>query len=316
MVIYPPAAMECCGLLLYSLKVMSRIIVILGPTATGKSDLAVRLAREFNGEVVSADSRQVYKGLNIGTGKITKKEMGGIPHHLLDVANPKKVFSVTDYQRLASRAVAGIIKRGKVPIICGGTGLYISALVDGLIFPDVPPNENLRKKLSDKSPEQLFALLSKIDPKRADNIDRHNPRRLIRAIEIAKANGRNVPLKANPPYKAIKIGLDMSDATLKEKVLVRIHARMKKGMVAESKRLREAGLSWKRMEALGLEYRLLAQLLQGKISKEEFVEKLAQEIWQYVRRQRTWFRKDKQIQWFTPAQYTKLRSFVRAQFCE
>ncbi len=242
--------------------------------------------------------------------------MGGIPHHLLDVANPKKVFSVTDYQRLASRAVAGIIKRGKVPIICGGTGLYISALADGLIFPDVPPNENLRKKLSGKSPEQLFALLSKIDLKRADNIDRHNPRRLIRAIEIAKANGRNVPLKANPPYKAIKIGLDMPDATLKEKVLVRIHARMKKGMVAESKRLREAGLSWKRMEALGLEYRLLAQLLQGKISKEEFVEKLAQEIWQYVRRQRTWFRKDKQIQWFTPGQYTKLRSFVRAQLSE
>lgn len=316
MVIYPPVAMECCGLLLYSLKVMSRIIVILGPTATGKSDLAVRLAKEFNGEVVSADSRQIYKGLNIGTGKITKKEMGGIPHHLLDVANPKKVFSVTDYQRLASKAVASIIKRGKVPIICGGTGLYISALVDGLIFPDVPPNESLRKKLSGKSPEQLFALLSKIDPERADNIDRHNPRRLTRAIEIAKANGMNSPLKANPPYKAIKIGLDMPDATLKKKVLGRIHSRMKKGMVAESKRLRKAGLSWKRMETLGLEYRLLAHLLQGKISREEFIEKLAQEIWQYVRRQRTWFRKDKQIQWFTPGQYTKLRSFVRAQLSE
>jgi tRNA dimethylallyltransferase len=291
----------------------SKLIVVLGPTATGKSDLAVRLAKDFNGEVISADSRQVYKGLDIGTGKITKKEMCGIPHHLLNVVDPKKVFSVTSYQKHASRATKDILKHGKIPIVCGGTGLYIAALVDGIVFPDVPPNTALRKELASRSAEELFSMLTKLDPERAKTIDQHNPRRLVRAIEIATAQGKNTPLQIHAPYAAIKIGLDLPDEELKKKILKRIRGRLKKGMAAEAKRLHKQGLSWKRMETFGLEYRLLAQHLQGKISKEVFVEELAKEIWQYVRRQRTWFHRDTSIAWFTPTQYAKLRSYIRAQ---
>ena len=290
-----------------------KVIVILGPTATGKSDFAVRLAKDFDGEVISADSRQVYRDLDIGTGKITRKEMCGVPHHLLSVANPKRVFSVTSYQKQAARVTKDIFKRGKIPVVCGGTGLYISALVDGIIFPDVPPNAILRKKLSKKTAAELFATLSKLDQTRAETIDPHNPRRLIRAIEIAQSQGKSTPLQKTVPYTAIKIGLDLPDEELRKKILARIHARLKKGMLAEARRLQKQGLSWKRMEALGLEYRLLAQHLRGKLSKQEFVDVLAKEIWQYVRRQRTWFRRDKSIVWFTPSQYTKLRSYVRAQ---
>ena len=163
--------------------------MVLGPTASGKSDLAVRLAKTFNGEVVSADSRQVYRGMNIGTGKITKKEMRGIPHHLLSVASPKKTFDVVQWKEKADKAIADIIQRGKMPIICGGTGLYIKALVENVAYPDVPPDWKLRKTLERKTTHQLFATLQKLDPLRAQTIDPRNPRRLIRAIEIVKHTG-------------------------------------------------------------------------------------------------------------------------------
>ncbi|MFA6601514.1 MAG: tRNA (adenosine(37)-N6)-dimethylallyltransferase MiaA, partial [Candidatus Paceibacterota bacterium] len=166
------------------MKNRTTLLIILGPTATGKSDLAVSLARKLNGEIISADSRQVYRGLNIGTGKITKKEMGGIKHYLLDVADPKKTFDVTQYVGLAEKAISEIVAKDKLPIICGGTGYYISALVDGIVFPDVPPNPNLRAKLKLKSTSQLGIILKKLDPERYETIDKKNPRRLLRAIEI------------------------------------------------------------------------------------------------------------------------------------
>lgn len=274
------------------------VIVILGPTATGKSDLAVTLAKRLNGEVISADSRQVYRGLTLGTGKITKKEMKGVPHHLLDVANPKKQFTVSDFVKMGEEAMTDILKRGKLPIICGGTGFYISALLGEVSMPEVPPNKKLREKLSKLSKEELFARLKKKDPKRARTIDKDNPVRLVRAIEIADALGSVPPSRARSAnYAVIKIGLDFPDAVLKERIAKRLEARMKKGMLKEAERLHDDSLSFKRMEGLGLEYRYLARLLQKKITKQQFTEELQSEIWHYVKRQRTWFKRDKTISW-------------------
>lgn len=193
-----------------------KIIVILGPTASGKSDLAVVLAKKFDGEVISADSRQVYKGLDIGTGKITKKEMKGVPHHLLDVASPRRVFNASDFKDLAEKAIQKILKNKKVPIVCGGTGFYIDALFGDKQIPEVPPNLELRKELEQKTIGELFEILQKLDPERAENIDAKNPRRLVRAIEICEALGRVPPLRQDSAeqakYEVLKIGV----APLKE----------------------------------------------------------------------------------------------------
>ncbi len=284
-----------------------KLLVILGPTATGKSDLAVKIAKQFGGEIISADSRQVYRGLNIGTGKITRKEMRGIPHHLLDVADPKKRFTVVKYQELAREKIAAIFSRGHLPIICGGTGFYISALIDSVILPDVPPNEKLRAKLRPETPETLLKLLMKLDPLRAKTVDQKNPRRIIRAIEIATALGAVPPIKKTPAsYDTLFIGLTLPNDEMKKKIATRLHARLKIGMIAESKRLHAAGLSWKRMVELGLEYRYIALFLQGKMTKSEMISKLQTEIWRYAKRQMTWFKRDKRIKWFNPSEQSKI----------
>lgn len=281
------------------------ILVIVGPTASGKSDLAVKLAKKFNGEVVSADSRQVYKGLDIGTGKITKKEMKGVPHHLLDVADPKKPFNVIEYVKLADEAIAGILKRGKLPIICGGTGFYIQALVDRIAFPEVPANKKLRKQLGSKIVSQLLTQLKKLDSKRFKQIsenesDRQNKRRIIRAIEVGRVVKKTAfPVNATQShlYKTYFIGLNPLRDELRAKIHARLLKRLKAGMLDEATRLHKKGLSWKRMEELGLEYRYMARFLQGKISKNEMIEKLNIEIGKYAKRQMTWFRRDKRIIW-------------------
>jgi tRNA dimethylallyltransferase len=282
-----------------------KILVILGPTATGKSDLAVKLAKEYGGEVISADSRQVYKGLDIGTGKITKKEMRGVPHHLLDVADPRRTFTVARFVKLAEKAVEQITAKGKLPIICGGTGFYIQALVNGTVIPEVPPNGVLRNRLSKMSVEQLFKTLSKLDPERAETIDAHNPRRLVRAIEIATAIGKVPALSKNiDKYDATFIGLDMPLEKLKARIHARLLKRLKLGMLDEARKLHAAGLSWKRMEDLGLEYRYMARHLQGKITREEMVQQLYMEICHYAKRQMTWFKRDKRIDWSVPSSNT------------
>lgn len=277
-----------------------KIIVILGQTSTGKSDFAVQIAKAIGGEIISADSRQVYKGLDLGTGKITKKEMRGIPHHLLDVANPKKTFTVSDYKKLTEKKITEIIKNNKVPIICGGTGFYIDVIVSGQIFPEVPPNKILRKELENKSKEELFKILKKLDKNRAETIDKDNPVRLIRAIEIATELG-HVPSLAsnglNTKYDVLKIGLAMPDELLKERIYKRILLRIKKGMIKEVENLHEEGLSWKRMNDLGLEYRCISEFLQNKLTKGEMIEKLNQETWAYAKRQKTWFKRDKNTIW-------------------
>lgn len=288
----------------------SKVIVILGQTATGKSDLAVKIAKKINGEIISADSRQVYKGLDIGTGKITKKEMKGVPHYMLDIANPKKKFSVAEYQEKCIYAIADILKRNKTPIICGGTGFYIDAITKGIVFPEVPPNKKLRKILEKKNIKQLLVILKKLDPARANTIDQNNKVRLIRAIEIAKALGK-VPkiTETKLPYKFIKIGLYLPEDLLKKKINTRLLKRITAGMLNEGKKLHRLGLSWKRMNELGLEYRFISLYLQNKITKQEMVVRLNQEIYQYAKRQMTWFKRDPEIRWFDTSKINHSISF-------
>ncbi len=275
-----------------------KIIAVVGPTATGKSDLAVELARRFGGEIVSADSRQVYRGLDLGTGKVSKREMRGIPHHLLDVADPKRAYSVARFQRDGRKAVAGILSRGKVPIVVGGTGFYIDALLFDMRLPNVKPDLTLRKRLERESTEGLCAKLASLDPERFASIDRKNRVRLVRAIEIATFFGPVAPVTIGTPYDVLGIGLRAGNDSLRERISVRLARRMKRGMLAEFERLHEGGLSWERMEALGLEYRYGARLLRGTITKEVFVSELTREIHRYAKRQMTWWRRNDSIRWF------------------
>lgn len=289
-----------------------KLIVILGQTSTGKSNFAVEVAlrlhsgsstKEIGGEIISADSRQVYKGMDLGTGKITKNEMKGVTHHLLNISSPKKVFSVNDFQKLADKKIKKILKENKIPIVCGGTGFYINSVINGNVFPEVPPNKKLRYELSKKSKDKLFEILQKLDNVRASNIDKNNPVRLIRAIEIAKSLGK-VPspkqcLGLN--FKILKIGLTIPDEILKSRIRTRLLYRIKKGMIKEIESLhKDKKISWERLESLGLEYRYVSYFLQGKMKKEEMIEKLNTEIWHYAKRQKTWFKRDRDIIWINP----------------
>ncbi|MES2416234.1 MAG: tRNA (adenosine(37)-N6)-dimethylallyltransferase MiaA [Patescibacteria group bacterium] len=287
---------------------MQKVIVILGQTATGKSDLAVQIAKQVGGEIISADSRQVYTDLDIGSGKITKKEMSGIPHYLLNVANPKRKFTVTQYKKLADKKIEEILKRNKVPIICGGTGFYIDAVVHNMILPEVKPNIKLRKELEKKSETELFKILKNLDAERAKTIDAKNKVRLVRAIEIAQALGKVPMLKKAPiKYEFIKIGLCAPTDILSKRIEKRLLSRIKTGMLLEAKKLHRKGISWKRMEELGLEYRFMALHLQGKITEKEMIEKLQTAIIQYAKRQMTWFKKDNEIKWYTLDQIKKIK---------
>ncbi len=271
-----------------------KIVVVLGPTASGKSALAVKLAKRFKGEIVSADSRQVYKGMDIGSGKITKKEMQGVPHHLLDIASPKRNFSVGRYQKIVEKTIKVIAKKEKLPIICGGTAFYIKAITEGIELPKTKPDWKLRKELERKSVKELYEMLEKMDPRRADNIERKNPRRLIRAIEIA-TQGPVPPLNEKPKFISLKLGIKKEnlDKAIKKRLLERID----EGMIKETKRLKKSGLSWKRLEGFGLEYKWTARYLQKKISYDEMIDALYADIIRFSKKQMAWFRRDKEIEW-------------------
>lgn len=296
-----------------------KLIVIVGPTASGKSALALRLAKLAQGkalrkagivgaEIVSADSRQVYRGMDIGTGKVTKKERRLVPHHLLDVADPKRTFTVAHYKRLAQRAVQDILRRDKVPIVVGGTGLYVDALVYNLAIPEVKPDKKLRAQFDKLTARELFEKLKKLDPRRAKTIDRHNKRRLVRALEIVLSTGRPVPVlnvaslydrrgMQHSPYKVLWLGITWPKEVLAKRIKKRLDARLKQGMLNEVKKLRRSGVSWKRLESFGLEYKWLALYLQGKVTSDEMRERLYRAIVQYSKRQMTWFKRNKCIRW-------------------
>ncbi|MFC1802319.1 tRNA (adenosine(37)-N6)-dimethylallyltransferase MiaA [Patescibacteria group bacterium] len=291
----------------------NKVLVILGPTSSGKSDLAVDLAKEFDGEVISSDSRQVYKGMDIGTGKITEAEMKGIQHHLLDVVDPKEVFTVSDFKEMSDKVIEDIWYRGKLPIIAGGTGFYIQSVIDSVILPEVPPNERLREDLEKKSVEEVFEILKEKDFRRACEIDLKNKRRLIRAIEIAEHLGE-VPLlsRNSNKYEVLQIGIKTDDKILKKKIHDRLLMRVEDGMLEEVERLHIEGVSWERMEDLGLEYRFVSRYLRGELSKEEMLEKLEVEIWHYAKRQKTWFNRDKRIEWVNLIENKKINNLVKS----
>ena len=270
-----------------------KIIVICGPTATGKSDLAVTKALELDGEIISTDSRQVYRGLDLGTGKITREEMRGVSHYMLDIINPQEVYNVADFQKAAREHIEDIWSRGKVPILAGGTGMYIDVLTHDIEFNEVKPNPELRKELQRLTLQELNTKLENLDKIRATTIDRDNPVRLIRSIEIATELGFVPPLirKKRTDCEIEYIYLDHADEVLKERISKRLDARLEAGMLEEAERLRQGGLSHERMEELGLEYRYQARHLQGKITFEEMKESIRSESWKYVKRQRTWFKK-------------------------
>jgi len=291
----------------------NKIVVILGATAAGKTKLAVRLANKFNGEIVSADSRQVYKGMDVGTGKdldeyeIKSKKCGRktktirIPYHLIDVVSPKTEFNLARYQKLAYKAIGDILARGKLPIIVGGTGLYIQAIVDGYELSSVKPDKKLRERLEKKTADELLAILKKFNPEKAKNLnqsERKNKRRLIRYVEIAKRQKSYPPSFKNKKYKALIIGLALPMEALENNIRGRLKKRLEKeDMTGEIKRLRERGISWKRLLGLGLEYKYVSLYLRGKLTYDEMVEKLYVAIRRFAKRQMTWFKRDKRIKW-------------------
>ncbi len=291
-----------------------KLVVVVGPTASGKSALAVALAKRFNGEVVSADSRQVYRGLDIGSGKVTRREMRGVPHHLLDIADPRRTFTAAQYQRRALKVLQGIWRRGHIPILCGGTGFYVRAVVDGITFPNVKPNATLRKRLNRVSTPKLFALLYQKDRTRARTIDRKNRRRLIRALEIVAAKGKVPKLMAHPPFtEVLMVGLRKDTKELRKRIETRLARRLKQGMVREVRELHARGVSWKRLEDFGLEYRHVARHLQGKISKVEMAKAILHDSFAYAKRQMTWWRRDARIVWLenAPEAILLARQFIR-----
>lgn len=308
------------------MKNLPKIIVILGPTSSGKSDVAIRLAKKFNGEIISADSRQIYRGMDVGTGKVPKSKCNspagesnairqladknkksipycseGIEHYLIDILNPRTLYSASNFKKDAKKIIQDILKRDKLPIICGGTGFWIKALVDNVDFPEVKPDQKLREELSQKSVEELFETLKKIDPDRAGNIDAKNKVRLIRAIEICKTLGK-VPaisqkLEARS-YDFLQIGITHPKEVLHARIEKRLQQRFDSGMTQEVGKLHfENGITWKRLEEIGLGYYWITQYFKGKISEEEAFEKTCQSEKDYAKRQMTWFQKDKRIIW-------------------
>ena len=287
------------------------LIAIVGPTASGKSDLAIALAKKYNGEIISADSRQVYRGMDVGTGKVPRdlSEISNtkylipnkniyfseeVRHHLIDVASPKREYNISHFLRDAKKAITDIESRGKMPIICGGTHFWIQALVSGQTLPEVKPNKLLRKELEKKSIDELFAMLMKKDSQRAKSIDAKNPYRLIRALEICEAIGKVPSSIRNSQFvirNSIIIALNPDKEILRERIRIRLEKRFGEGMVEEVEKLRSSGISWKRLERFGLEYRYIAQFLQEKISAKEMKEKLFFEIWHYAKRQISWLRR-------------------------
>ncbi|MCB9815789.1 tRNA (adenosine(37)-N6)-dimethylallyltransferase MiaA [Candidatus Nomurabacteria bacterium] len=278
-----------------------KVIAIVGPTASGKTSLSIDIAKKFNGEVISADSRQVYTGLNIGSGKVTTEEMDGVPHHLLDVTAPTNVYTAADWQRDAQAALLDIQKRGLCPVIAGGSFFYLDQLRGKSSTAPVEPNEQLRGELELLPAEALFEKLQIADPARAETIDAHNKRRIIRALEIVDALG-SVPTETSPesPYDWLVLGVDLSKETLHSNIHIRLIERMKDGMVDEAKRLHAEGVSFERMNDLGLEYRYLAKLLKGELPEDEMVTELETKIRQFAKRQMTWLKRDDEIEWYAP----------------
>lgn len=281
---------------------MRKLVVILGTNASGKSDLGIRLAEYFGGEIVSADSRQVYRGLDLGSGKITPAQAAAVKHHLIDVAEVTGTYSLAQYQEAAYEAIDSICTARKVPFLVGGTGLYISAIVEGYQLVDVPPNEELRTELEGLPLAELVDRLATLDPAGARSIDKSNRRRLIRAIEISSAGYDSLSARQHSPrYDCLQFGLTWPREILGERIQKRLEARIAGGMIDEVVMLRSRGVSDLRLERLGLEYRYLARYLRGELgSIDKLTAQLGTAIRQFAKEQLTWFKRDPRIIWLDP----------------
>jgi tRNA dimethylallyltransferase len=284
-----------------------RTIVICGATATGKSDLAVDLALEIGGEIINADSMQIYKGMDIGTAKLTLNEQRGVPHHLLDVLDVTEDATVAWYQEIARSTIAQIHARGKDVIIVGGTGLYIKAILDDLNFPDTDPEvrSRLTQEAKDFGIVKLFERLQQLDPEAASTIDMQNERRVIRALEVIEITG--LPFTANLPRQessrfpdALQFGLVMDRTVLAERVSDRIDRMWQSGFVAEVDHLIDAGITSATTARKALGYAQIIAMRNGEISEEMAIEDTKRATRQYVRRQETWFSRDSRINWISP----------------
>ncbi len=289
-----------------------KVLVIVGPTSSGKTSLAIKLAKQFSGEVISADSRQVYKGLNLCSGKVTEDEMDGIPHHLLDVAKPTTIYTVSDFVREASTAVTTITNKNKLPILAGGTFFYIDTFLGKMSAPAVPPNPVLRAELETKPLDELTQILHQLDPARTEAIDQKNPRRLIRAIEIATELGHVPPTVETNPYDTLTLGINMPTDTLRHNIHLRLHERLQQGMVAEVETLLASGVSHERLEALGLESRYISRFLRGELDYEVAIHELEIKIQQFAKRQKTWLKRDTEIHWMQKNDLAKINQIVTA----
>lgn len=278
------------------------MLSVVGPTASGKTGLAIKLAKQFDGEVISADSRQVYRGLDIGTAKVTPEETKGIPHHLIDVVDVDTIYTAHDFYNNASATIADIQARHKLPIIAGGTFFYLALLEGSMTAAPVAPNPELRQHLETMETGELLTLLQSKSPTRAHNIDPHNRRRIVRALEISEALGDVPPPieTVDTPYDFFHIALKTDKNTLRERFKERATSWVQGGFIEEVRSLLEKGVTRARLQEIGFEYTLGLDLLDAAISKDEFVEKFVQKNWQYAKRQYTWLKKKPNLHWYQP----------------
>lgn len=267
------------------------LLVILGATAGGKTGLAVKAARRFNGEIISADSRQVYRGMDLGTGK-DLAEYGEVSYHLIDIAEPGSEYNVFQFQRDCFAAIEDIWQRQKLPILCGGTGMYLDAVLRGYRLVEVPENPALRAELAAMTDVQLREQLIKMKPEQHNKTDLDDRPRLVRAIEIAA--GEQAAADQLPPLAEIRplvFGLKWPRDILRQRIAVRLQQRFEEGMIEEVQQLHDGGVPWGKLEFYGLEYRLIAQHLQGQLNRNDMVQKLRSAIGQFAKRQETFFRR-------------------------
>jgi tRNA dimethylallyltransferase len=283
-----------------------KLLVIIGPTAVGKTNLSIEMAKCYNGEIISGDSMQIYRGMDIGTAKITKEEMQGIPHHLIDIKEPEENFSVAEFQLLVRAKINEIAKRGKLPIIVGGTGLYIQSVIYDYQFSDVPGDEAFRLELEERAKvignEALYKELQAVDPESAEQIHPNNVRRVIRALEIFHLTGKTMQdfqKKQQPDlmYETALVGLTMDREKLYERINLRVDIMVEQGLLDEVKFLYNQGLrDCQSIQAIG--YKEIYDFLDGKVTWDMAVLQLKQNSRRYAKRQLTWFRNKMDVQWF------------------
>ena len=288
------------------------MIAIVGPTASGKSALAMRVAERMGGEIVSADSRQVYRGMDIGTAKPTIEERARIPHHLVDIVDPGERYDVLRYQRDGRAVLAGIRARGRVALVVGGTGLYVRALLDGLELASLPHDPEVRARLESEDPATLHERLRAMDPNAASRVDPRNRRRLVRYLEVATIAGGPVPRVRGAPLAALRIGLRPPREVLVAAIERRVRDMVAQGVLDETRSLVARGIDPRLPSMSAHGYVHWAALLRGEIDLETAIARTARDVRAYSRRQMTWFRRDAAIRWFDPTATDPLPEIVEA----